>query len=241
MINVIKGEKLTLEQLHEIPLVRPKGAGPVWQGIQHGALVETLKDQALFMGWKVTEEVYSVSKGGTSLAGALALEIPGLPAPEGQTFSMGVLTSNNMERTLRLVVGTNVFVCHNGCATGQVVLRKKHTRNFDLAASLEDAFGKYREEAANVKTIVANLQHTPLTRTMEEAVLCEAGRQGIMCWSRIGEVDAEYHNPRFSDHGMGTSWALLNAFTWVVKKNPPLEQMTQINAFRSLLPTVAVA
>lgn len=235
------GMKLDRERLHEIPLVRPKGAGPVWQGIQHGALVDAIHDQALFMGWKITNEVFSVNKTGTNLAAAFGLEIPGLEPPKDMEFSMGVLTSNNMERTLKLVVGTNVFVCHNGCATGQVVLNKKHTRRFDLAEGLEEAFIDYRDQAANVKTVVAGLQRTPLTRPTAENILCEAGRQGIMCWSRIGDVDAEYHNPRFSDHGVGTSWAMLNAFTWVVKRDPPLEQMTKINAFRALLPSVVVA
>lgn len=236
MLTVCQGAKLDRNQLATIELKRPKGAGPVWQGIKHIDLVDAIHDQALFNGWRVTEETYSVSKQGTSLAGAIGLEIPDITAPEGQSFQMGFLTSNNMERSLRLVVGTRVAVCHNGMCTGQVVLRKKHTTGLDLAEALETGFTEYRKQAEDVRKIVASLQQAEIDTATAEHVLCEAGRRGIMCWSRVGDVDAEYRNPRFSDHGMGTSWALLNAFTWVVKRNPPLEQMSQINNFRALLP-----
>ena len=58
-----------------------------------------------------------------------------------------------------------------------------------------------------------------------------------MPWSRIGAVDKEYRQPTFAEHGRGTSWALLNAFTYTVKRNPALKQMEQMNRFRELLPT----
>lgn len=237
----MQGAGISRDELETITLRRPKGAGKNWQGIAHSDLVEAIHDQALFSGWRVTDEVYTVSKQGTSLAGALAIEIPDLSAPEGQQMELGFLTSNNMERSLRLCVGTRVRVCHNGMCTGQVVLQKKHTTGLDLAEALTEGFIEYRKQAEDVKTIVAQLQQTELAPAAAEHVLCEAGRAGIMCWSRIGEVDAEYRNPRFSDFGVGNSWALLNAFTWVVKRNPALEQMTQIDRFRALLPLSVVA
>ena len=104
----------------------------------------------------------------------------------------------------------------------------------------QDALDDYTLETFKIPVIVAGLRKWDLIESEYEHCLVEAGRRGLMPWSRLGDVDKEYRNPRFSDEfGTENSWALLNAFTWVVKRNPPARQMEQIDGFRSMLPTVA--
>jgi len=84
--------------------------------------------------------------------------------------------------------------------------------------------------------VVEDLRNNKLRPAQADEILMEAGRNRLMPWSRIGAVDKEYRNPTFAEHGRDTSWALLNAFTHTVKRNPPIEQMNQMNRFRALLP-----
>lgn len=229
-----------LEDLHHIALRRPEKAGVRWQGIPHGVLANAVVDAVTDRGWKVKETKFSVSPNETEMAGALDLEIDDVQIPDGMSLSLGLLTSNAMKRSLIMVAGANVACCLNGMATGQIVLRRKHTIGFNLENEINDSLNEYRQQVVGINRMVADLKETELPQKEADRVLMEAGRQRLMPWSRIGKVDAEYRNPTFAEHGQGTSYALLQAFTYHVKKNSPLTQMTSMNRFRGLLPVRSV-
>jgi len=75
-----------------------------------------------------------------------------------------------------------------------------------------------------------------------DAVLMQAGRKGIMGWSNIGKVDAEFRKPSFDyDRAHKTYWGLYNAFTHIVKGYNGQSQMDKMNQFRALLPMADAA
>lgn len=228
---------IDINQLSRVKLQRPDKARSHWQGIRHIELVEAVQDECLSRGWKVTGSAFSLSADQGDLAGAFKLEVPDIRMPAGQGLEIGFLTSNMMRRKLKLVVGSRVFVCNNGMVSGDVVLCKKHTNRFDLHDSLTAAMDTYHEKALEIPKRVAALQQYELTVPEVDHILVETGRQGVMPWSLIGQVDKEYRQPTFAENGQRTSWGLLNAFTHIVKKQPPLRQMDQINSFREMLPT----
>lgn len=241
MITVYGSNVKNVDQLKGINMERPKRAGAYWQGIPHHDLTSALIDEVNSRGWKITEQAYAVSKDKADLAGAFTLEVKGLEAPEGQSLSLGFLTSNAMRRSLKMVVGTKVACCNNGMATGEIVLHKKHTSGFNLFKEIEEACDAYLIKAATIADTVKSLREQEIGEDDVDSILMEAGRSKLMPWSRIGAVDAEYRKPTYAEHGTGTSWALLNAFTHTVKRNPPQQQMEQMNRFRAMLPTTELA
>lgn len=238
MITVLGKGLVTLKQVRAVPLRQPpRKPGAYWQGVPHGELVGAILDECAGRHWKVTETKFCLSKDGADLAAALSLDVPDLEMPAGQRLGLGILTSNAMRRALRIVVGTTVLICQNGMVSGELVLTRKHTVGFDIHRDIVDALDDYLTKARAIPNMVEGLQARKLKPSEAEHILMEAGRLGIMPGSRIFKVDEEYRNPRFPEFYEPTSWSLLNAFTWVVKENPALEQMDQINCFRELLPT----
>ncbi len=241
MIHVC-GNNTTIEDLRQIPLVRPVDAGGRWKGIQHGELVDLIVADVEDRGWVLGESQFSVSNNGADMAGALSLAIPKMRRTEGLVLGLGILTSNNRHRALSLFVGGTVSVCTNGLTTGEIVLHRQHTRCLDLRKQIQTALDYYTMAAWRIPKVVAGLRERELTEQEHEHVLMEAGRRGFMPWSRLGDVDWEYYRPRFGgEFGEGNSWAMLNAFSWVAKRNPPRRQMEQIDGFRKLLPTTYTA
>ncbi len=192
-------------------------------------------------GWLVNSSLFTLSNDQADMVGGFDITIPELAAPEGQTFSLGLMTSNSMTRALRLFVGTKVFVCNNGMATGEIVMKKKHTFNLNLTVEIEESLNIYLEKAGEVKNVVEDMKQSKIKSAQCEHILMQAGRQRILPWSRIGQVDAEYRCPTYADHDEKTSWGLYNAFTHIVKQSPALQQMDKMNKFRNLLPLPAVA
>lgn len=238
----VHGKSVTLKQLKKIEVVTPKrvldgvASGKRWKGIQHAKLVQSILNGIAAKGWNVRGMQFALSNNHADMVGGFDLDIPKIPAPKGQCFSLGLMTSNSMRRSLRLFVGTKIFICNNGMATGEIVLAKKHTLYLNLDWEIEDSLGFYFEKAKEVKSIVKEMKQYELSEAKYEHILIEAGRQKVLPWSRLGKVDAEYANPRFQEFNQKTCWGLYNAFTLIVQQSPPLFQMEKMNEFRKLLP-----
>jgi len=236
MITVPEKVRVTRARLSELTTVKPKDSCHWYQPIAHSVLINILLKEIENRSWGVSNMNISLSKDTTGMAASLNLYIPSVKAPEGQSFSIGILTANDLTRRLRMVVGTNVFVCNNGMATGELIMIKKHTINLDLEAEVRSSLDVYLEKVKLIDDMVKRYTDRLLTEVESNQILMDAGRQEMLPWSRIGEVDKEFHNPTYPEHAEKNSWNLYNAYTSVVKKCPPLSQMTLMNKFRGLLP-----
>lgn len=223
-------------QLKNIKVERPKNAGRVWKGIPHYDFVSTIREGIESRGWEIVGEAYSLSKDKADLAGAFDLRIKGINAPEDQLLSIGFLTSNAMRRSSKLVAGTRVLVCNNGMATGEILMHRKKTFNLELSEEIEYGLDAYAETSVKTIDLVNSMKEREITQRETDDILLRAGREGILPWSRVGQVDSEFRNPTFEDHRGATSFNLLQAATHVMKKTPALQQMPQMLAFKNLLP-----
>lgn len=235
MISVC-GQHITREDLHKVPLVRPANAGTHWRGVQHGEFVDALLAQIQARGWQVDHMAFALAREGADIAGAFDIDLGGgLAAPDGLHYSLGFVGSNARRKAWRVVAGARVLVCNNGLVTGQVVLNKKHTVRTDLDLEFDRALDAFEVAAHGTTSLVATLRERRVD-TQEATMLLDAAKDaGLMPKSRLWDVLLEYVVPSYREHGTGTAWTLLNAFTHVVKQNPPVEQMGQIDGFRRLL------
>lgn len=248
MIHV-HGKSITLNQLKKVKPSIPKTlqtrfdkgytSGMLWKPIPHHVLAKIIIDEVHRRGWKVLDSRFTLSKDQCDMAAAFDLHVPGVSSrmPKGQSLALGLLTSNAMRRPLKLVVGTTVAVCNNGMATGEILLKKKHTLNLDLAEELPPMLDRYLKKSRAIPKIVAGLKGYKLEPEEADHLILEAGRKDILPWNRISEVDREYRNPTFPEHGRDTSWALLQAFTYCIKATAVMSQMDRMVRFRKMLPT----
>lgn len=247
MITVYGDNGLTLDGLRDISPVRPDKAGGRWQPVKHSDVADNVLDECLMRGWEVTDQKYSTSRKGADCAGAFGLRIKGsdgasLAMPEGTELALGFLNSNARRSALRVTLGASVACCTNGMCSGQLMLRQRHDGSFDLADSISDALDAYAAEAEALPYGIAALKETELSPATANEILMQAGRAKLVGWSAIGKVDEEYRKPTFAEHGKGTAWALLQAFTYAARANiSPVRQMDTFRTFQGMLPTVPAA
>lgn len=233
----VKGTKvLSVQVLKKAAQIRPEKAGKYWQGIDHYALLTAIYEEATVRSWVMTDTRMTLSKTGTEFAASWKIETRKFSSPD-MSLSIGVVNSNSRRRALKLVGGAVVTVCNNGLAIGDMIRSSKHTTGFDLKTTVKDAFDAFDTESEKFPDLVQDLKKRNLNSLETSRILVEAGRRKLMPWSRLGEVDKEFQNSRFPEFRDDSCWALLNAFTWVVKKNPAVHQMTQSQRFLELLPT----
>jgi hypothetical protein len=237
MITVL-GNRLALDELRHIPVVRPEKAGARWQGVQHHVLATTILQTLSKRGIEVSQQTWAVDKTGSALVGGLQVQFPsymGVPDIEGMRYSLGLRHDNAMQRALTFSVGTQVLVCLNGVITGEHVLCRRHTTGIDLAGEVGSGVDRFIEEAAKVKGVISALQNRYLTKTLVDHLLMEAGRQKLVPWSHVGQVHDEYHHPSHVEFAQPTGWGLYNAFNHVIKKSNPVRQLQSLERFRTIV------
>lgn len=232
MLRVNNGKNYTDSELANFEVIRPEKVSDRWKGIKHVDLVSCLERQMDFKGWSFQDRRISVDEKGSDMVGAWNLIIPEFEQMPDQTLSLGFIHSNNCKRSLRLVVGTEVFVCTNGLATGEVVLNKKHTVGLDLDFELDKALESYKVIAASIPDRVREMKERELSMSQVDHILMEAGRKKLVGFPILGEVSKEYLHPTFADNGSKTAWGLYNAFTYVIQKLVPRRQLDLLVDFR---------
>lgn len=241
MISVFNGKNFTDAELACIPLVKPEKASERWKGVPHFDLVKTLENRMDAAGWGFQDRKISVDKTMSDMVGAWNINVPGFGEMPDQQLAIGFQHSNRMKRSLRLLVGSEVRVCTNGLAIGQVVLNKKHTINLDLDAEIDEALKRYIEIAKEIPILTNRMKARELSTTEADHILMEAGRSGLVGWSTLGDVSEEFLHPTFADNGTFTSWGLYSAFTHIIKKLNPNRQLELVYDFQKMVPLAEVA
>lgn len=244
MITVY-GEGNTIEELRAVVPTTPPGAGARWRPIQHGELVDTIRDEVAVRGWEITNEKFSLGRDGADMAGALGIKIKGWDggaAFEGMEMGLGFIHSNARRKALTLTVGASVACCLNGMCTGEMVLHRPHDRSVNLIDEIEQAVDGFNQHALTLPGAVAAMRETEVSPALASDILMEVGRKGMVGWAAVGRVDKEYRNPTFAEHGKDTAWALLNAFTYAARPNiNPVRQMPVYNEFREMIVAATAA
>jgi len=231
-----KENSWTIGELKEIPVVKPIWTTDRFKGIQHGTLVENIHEVLDQNEIQVTEENWFASgKDFQTLCGSMSLDIPGLDPIEGASYSLGIHHSNLGHNAFKFAVGAKIFICSNGMVSGDFVLKHKHTTGLDLLESIGVGVDTYLNKVREVKIVAEAMQQKELITKDVDHALMQAGREGLMGWSRIGQADKEYHKPTFADHNQKTAWGLYNAFTYTMQKMPPQYHMKSMNRFREIL------
>ena len=241
MINVIGGKNFTDAELACMPLVKPENVTERWKGVPHFDLVKTLEDRMDAAGWGFTDRKISVDKTMSDMVGAWNINVPGFQEMPDQQLAIGFQHSNRCKRSLRILVGSEVKVCTNGMAIGEVVLKKKHTINLDLASEIDEALERYVEIAKEIPIMTQRMKERELTSAEADHILMEAGRAGLVGWSTLGDVSEEFLHPTFADNGTFTSWGLYSAFTHIIKKLNPNRQLELVYDFQKMVPLAEVA
>jgi len=222
------------EQLHEITVPNREGiVSNRWVGISHGVLADTIVEAAGERGLFIAKEQWQTA--GTQSAdlfGSLDFKkergrrdrmivspLADLELPEGMGLSLGVRHSNLGKYAITFAVGGRVFVCSNGMMVGQFTLKRKHTTGLNLRKEIDLALDRYVEEAPALVSAVAEFRNSTVSNDEAARILVEAGRQRVLAWSHLPDVDTQWQTPEFPDFEDRTEWSLLNAFTYVAARN----------------------
>ena len=223
----------------DLQTIEAPEATKTWYPVRHRDVLTCVEETLDKSGFQIRKSQLSVSNSNHRFFGVLDIEAP---LADGVTLSVGVRNSNDKSFPIGFCVGNRTFVCDNLAFSSEVVISKRHTRfgndryQEGVAAAIE-RLNEYRElETQRILT----LQSTALPDATAESVVLRAWEKGIVGTRLLRPLLDEWRKPTFDEFQERTAWALLAAFTHIVKprqRRYPNRTALDVMQFQSLLTT----
>jgi Domain of unknown function (DUF932) len=193
-------------------------ATATWRPVPHHVLVDALHDEVARRQIVVVKEEYAVQRKNNMLVGTLVLN---WLANDEFAAALAFRHANDRSEAVKLYAGVRVFACDNTAVSGdEIILKKKHTKHFDIDAAMPDAFDRYKEGTLVLQRDIEELKATRLTSEEAKHALFDIFRRKIVPLRLFHPVVADWHTATAGSEA-GTAWILHNCFTNHTKKLTP--------------------
>jgi len=195
-----------------------------WKAVPYPRLLEEVKLHIPRFGLSVEDERYALARDGNQMFGVLTCR-------NGHTadwaLAIGLRSSYDRSLAVDLVAGARVFVCDNLSFHGESQVSRKHTVN--VFRDLPDLIYRMLSDVSAMKVKLADeisvMKGTRLTKSQAHDIMVRAVRENALPASKLPQVIAGYDDLDNSDFDPETAWSLFNAFTAVIGRQSPWQQM----------------
>jgi hypothetical protein len=193
-------------------------ATATWKPVPHHVLVDAIHTEVARRNIAVVQEEYAVQRKTNMLVGTLVLN---WLANDEFAAALAFRHANDMSEAVKLYAGVRVFACDNTAVSGdEIILKKKHTKHFDIYAEIPEAFDRYKEGTLVLQRDIETLKETRLTLQDAKHYIFDIFRRKIVPLRLFHPVVADWHTAT-AGNAMGTAWTLHNCFTNHTKKLTP--------------------
>jgi Domain of unknown function (DUF932) len=193
--------------------------------ISHSRVVEVLAKGLANRHLNIVKDEYAVTADGMRMFGALTLDVE----KSGVRVALGLRNSHDKSFSLALTVGFRVFVCDNLAFMGdfQAVIRKKHTKNFDIEETVAVALERMQNGFEPIGNRIDVWKGFELSDGDAKGIIYDAfiGDQLEAPKHLAKEVHRFYFDPQYEEFKPRTLWSIQNAFTSSFKELDPIPRM----------------
>ena len=193
-----------------------------YKPVSHGELIDLTLNSINNAGFKLDKELYSSARNGNIANGRFTIS-----DVADSEMQLQIVWQNSYDKslTLKFAIGTRIFICQNGCVSGDYgAFKKKHVgeiQTFTPGAITEyikaagDAFKRMQEERDAMKQI-------ELTKRVKAELI---GRmiieEGFIQSTQLNIINGELSSPTHNYGAPGSLWELYNFTTFAMKEIHP--------------------
>ena len=143
--------------------------------------------------------------------------------PAALSHLVGLRSSHDKKFSNQLVLGRRIFVCDNLAFSGQIMIRRKNTKNAagELGGLLDRAVDHVAECQETEERRITAYQATPCNGDQARNLIVRSMEAGAIGGAKWGDVVKQFEEPNHVEHldaqGNPTIWTLENAFTETFK------------------------
>ena len=198
--------------------------------VPHNIFANMVEDSLRNAGFEIGEQLYALGREGKTMFGVAELLNEGL-TPDTYRLVAGFRSSYDKSTSAGFVIGSQVFVCDNGCFSGDIKVGRKHTTNVmrDLPYQLFQATAGIRDMAAKQNQRYEKYQEVEMKDNDASHVIIEMVKRNIIPSSKVEQVINEYWEPTHDEHKVDSkhsNWTLFNATTEALKGSGSLGMLS---------------
>jgi len=208
--------RVTRDALYDIPAPAPTDT---WKPIKHAVLVDTIHEEVHHRGITVIKEEYAVQRQNNMLFGVMVLN---WLQTEEFAAALAFRHANDKSEAIKMYAGVRVFNCDNMSLSGdEIILHKKHSPRFQLAAALPEAFDKYQQGALQLQRDIADLKGTLCSHLDAKEMIYDIFRRRLVPLRLFHPVVESWHIHLRDAEVSSNDWVLHNCFTEHIKTLAP--------------------
>ena len=203
-----------------------------YKPITHQQLIDLTLESIHQAGFELDKETYSAARGGEVANGRYTITNV---ADSEMQLQIGWQNSYDKTRSLKFAIGTHIFICSNGCVSGDYgAFRKKHVG--EIQTFTPNAITEYIKQAGDafqkMQSDRENMKHIELTkRTTAELIGRMIIEENIIESTQLNIIRGQMENPSFDYGASGSLWELYQHTTYAMKEvHPSLWMRNHINA-----------
>lgn len=193
-----------------------------YKPISHQQLMDLTLESIYQAGFELDNETYSGARDGQIGNGKYTIKNV---ADSEMQLQIGWQNSYDKSLSLKFAIGTRIFICQNGCVSGDFgAFRKKHmgtVQEFTPSAITEyikrsgDVFQQMQRDREGMKQIEMT------KRTSAEIIGRMFLEEEIIQSTQLNIIKREMDNPSFDYGASGSMWELYNHTTLAMKELHP--------------------
>jgi hypothetical protein len=194
-------------------------ATATWKPIPHATLVGAIHEELAHRHITVAKEEYAVQRRNHRLFGVMVLNY--LQTDEFAA-ALAFRHANDMSEAVKMYAGVRVFNCDNMSLSGdEIILHKKHSPRFQLAAALPEAFDKYQDGALQLTRDIDDLKGALCSHIDAKEMIYDIFRRRLVPLRLFHPVVESWHMQLPDDQHASNAWVLHNCFTEHIKHLAP--------------------
>lgn len=203
-----------------------------YKPITHQQLIDLTLESIHQAGFELDKETYSAAREGNVANGRYTITNV---ADSEMQLQIGWQNSYDKSMSLKFAIGTRIFICENGCVSGDYgAFRKKHVG--EIQTFTPNAITEYIKQAGDafqkMQSDRENMKHIELTkRTTAELIGRMIIEENIIESTQLNIIRGQIENPSFNYGAPNSLWELYQHTTYAMKEvHPSLWMRNHINA-----------
>ena len=203
-----------------------------YKPVTHQQLMDLTLESIHQAGFTLEKETYSAAKAGNVANGRYTIKNV---SDNEMQLQIGWQNSYDKSLSLKFAIGTHIFICQNGCVSGDYgAFRKKHTG--EVQTFTPNAITEYIKQAGdaftNIQRELENMKNVEITkRTSAELIGRMIIEENIIESTQLNIIRKEIEAPTHNYGAPGSLWELYQHTTFAMKEvHPSLWMKNHINA-----------
>lgn len=203
-----------------------------YKPITHQQLMDLTLESIHQAGFMLDKETYSSAREGNIANGRYSIKNV---ADKEMQLQIGWQNSYDKSLSLKFAIGTHIFICQNGCVSGDYgAFRKKHQG--EIQTFTPNAITEYIKQAAdafrNMQNERETMKNIELTkRTTAELIGRMIIEENIIESTQLNIIRGQIETPSFDYGAPNSMWELYQHTTYAMKEvHPSIWMRNHVNA-----------